>query len=83
MEIQTHVFAKYDQIVGWDKGNGDPGDADYRPAGPKDRCHHLTIGKVGDFISGGIYIKIEPGVQYPDQILIRLPHIPMTEIKTE
>ena len=81
MKIKTHVLAKYDQIVGWDKGQGEPGDVDYRPAGPKERRHHLTIGKSEDFISGGIYLTMEPGVQYPDEITIRLPYIPPVEIK--
>jgi hypothetical protein len=76
-ETDMRVIAKYDQIVGWDRGKGEAGDKDFRPAGPADRCHHFTIGNPGDPISGGLYIKL--GEFVPENIVLFMPYMPKLE----
>jgi hypothetical protein len=71
----------YDQIVGWFRGVGEPGDDDYIPAGPKDRCYHYTIGKPGDAISGGLYIKI--GTPIPEEIIFSIPTPPTIDERSK
>jgi hypothetical protein len=73
--------AYYDQIVGWFRGQGSPGDKDYIPAGPAESCHHFTIGKPGDVISGGLYIKI--GTPIPEEIRIIMPYVAIKEEEKE
>jgi hypothetical protein len=74
--IMDKIKVVYDAIVGWFRGHGQPGDADYIPSGPADRCHHFIVGKPGDPISGGIYIKL--GVEIPETITLFMPYMPQT-----
>ena len=67
------IKAKYDQIVGWRRGEGYPGDDNYVPAGDFPRQHHFTFGKPGDPVSGGFYIML--GVELPGEITITIPDI--------
>ena len=69
----VEIKVKYDQIVGWKHGQGNPGDPDYVPAGPDMRCYHFTFGKPGNPISGGFYIKLD--AEIPEEIILRIPPI--------
>ena len=69
------IKARFDQIVGWRQGNGNPGDADYVPQGPDMRSYHFTFGKPGAIVSGGFYIKIGEMVGLPKEITLTIPPI--------
>ena len=69
------IKAKYDQIVGWRNGQGNPGDSDYVPQGPDTRCYHYVFGKPGSPVSGGLYIKINEMAELPKEIILKLQPI--------
>ena len=64
--------AIFDQIVGWFKGFKTPSDPDYMPPSKALRFYHFTIGKPGEEISGGIYIKLNTPL--PKQLIIDIPN---------